>query len=317
MVQTPVMPAILLKARPTPAQLEDRLRPEPFDGLELYLDARDLAADDWAARLEAALEAAAPPAGLRYVVEGPVRSLDGSFFSIAADSEANRETLRRVVAAGRILGAGLAVIHAVAPLASPDELGETARDAALAQSLRLLGYYVELCVEAGLRPTIENVPPALQQRERRVMSSALGVPPGEMRWLLEQVPGLGCTLDTSHAQLYVNCLAEDHPDDERLAVVAAHYRRHGEQVDLAGYVDALAPWLAHAHVSNAAGLLGEGLPYHRGGVDLDPVVRQLGSRVSGIVPEIVEPDPDRCPNMRAGARAIRRALGAAPPAPMQ
>ena len=53
---------ILLKARPTPAQLRDRLAAPRPEGLELYLDARDLAPDDWLPRLRAIM-AAAPPAG--------------------------------------------------------------------------------------------------------------------------------------------------------------------------------------------------------------------------------------------------------------
>ena len=59
------------KARPTPAQLRDRLAVPRPEGLELYLDARDLAPDDWLPRLRAIM-AAAPPAGADfvYIVEG-------------------------------------------------------------------------------------------------------------------------------------------------------------------------------------------------------------------------------------------------------
>jgi|DewCreStandDraft_5_1066085.scaffolds.fasta_scaffold00847_8 hypothetical protein len=308
---------ILLKARPTAEQLADRFHPEPFDGLELYMDAADLHGDGWLARLQAAFAAARPPAGLCYVVEGPLRSLDGSFFSLAQDSAANRETLRRLVQAGQLLGAMAAVIHAVVPLDSPELLSEEMRQRAVEASLPLLRFYRDLCQDAGLVPTIENIPPVAQQRERRVMASALGVTAGDIRELLIAVPGLRCTVDTSHAQLYVNVLL-CHPDptDERLAAVVRYYRAHAEAVDLAGYIDALLPWLVHAHVSNATGLLGEGLPYDRGDVTLDPIVRQLARSVRSIVPEILEPDPARCPNMRAGAQAIRRAVsGAAVAAP--
>ncbi|MGN6812242.1 MAG: hypothetical protein ACTHMP_15340, partial [Thermomicrobiales bacterium] len=74
---------ILLKARPTPAQLRDRLAAPRPDGLELYLDARDIAPDDWLPRLRAIM-AAAPPAtaDFTYIVEGPLRSLDGDFFDV-------------------------------------------------------------------------------------------------------------------------------------------------------------------------------------------------------------------------------------------
>ncbi len=300
---------ILLKARPTAEQLADRFRPEPFDGLELYMDAADLGGEDWLARLEAAFAVARPPEGLYYVVEGPLRSLDGRFFSIAEDTPANRETVRRLVQAGRRLGATAAVIHAVAPLESPALLGEEARQRALEASLPLLRFYQELCQDAGLVPTIENIPPVAQQRERRVMASALGVTARDMCALLCAVPGLRCTVDTSHAQLYVNMLAWPAGEsDACLAAAVRYYQDAGEQLDLAGYLELLVPWLAHAHVSNATGLMGEGLPYDRGDIDLDPIVRRLAQIVQSIVPEILEPDPARCPHMRAGARAIRRAL---------
>jgi sugar phosphate isomerase/epimerase len=300
---------ILLKARPTAGQLADRFNPEPFDGLELYMDAADLSGEDWLTRLEEAFAVARPPEGLHYVVEGPLRSLDGRFFSIAEDVAANRETLRRLVQAGRRLGAAAAVIHAVAPLESPELLSNEARRRALEASLPLLRFYEGLCRDAGLVPTIENIPPVAQQRERRVMASALGVTGRDMRALLRAVPGLRCTVDTSHAQLYVNMLVWPAGErDERLAAAVRYYKDVGEQLDLAGYIELLAPWLVHAHVSNATGLMGEGLPYDGGDVDLDPIVRRLARTVQSIVPEILEPDPARCPHMRAGARAIRRAL---------
>lgn len=308
---------ILLKARPTAEQLADRFHPEPFDGLELYMDAADLSGADWLTRLEEAFVAAQPPEGLHYVVEGPIRSLDGRFFSIAEDVAVNRETLRRLVQAGHWLGAAAAVIHAVAPLESPELLGEETCRRALEASLPLLRFYQELCRDAGLVPTIENIPPVAQQRERRVMASALGVTARDMCALLRAVPGLRCTVDTSHAQLYVNILAWPAGErDERLAAAVRYYKDAGEHLDLAGYIEVLAPWLVHAHVSNATGLMGEGLPYDGGDVDLDPIVRQLAHTVQSIVPEILEPDPSRCPHMRAGALAIRRALsGAAVRAP--
>ncbi|HET8627523.1 MAG TPA: hypothetical protein VFL91_08895, partial [Thermomicrobiales bacterium] len=109
---------ILLKARPTPAQLADRLAAPRPDGLELYLDARDLAPADWLPRLRATM-AAAPPAGdFTYVVEGPIRSLDGAFFDVTRESAADREALARLVAFGAAIGASAAVIHLIGP--TPD-----------------------------------------------------------------------------------------------------------------------------------------------------------------------------------------------------
>src|SRR5204862_8128082 len=68
-----------------------------------------------------------------------------------------------------------------------------------------------------------------------------------------------------------------------------------------------------AHVSDAHGLLGEGLPYGSGELELDPVVRRLGELVPFIVAEINEPDPARAVEMKRAYTAIERAL-ALPPA---
>src|SRR3712207_7862129 len=48
--------------------------------------------------------------------------------------------------------------------------------------------------------------------------------------------------------------------------------------------------------------------YGEGELDLDPVVRRLAELVPFIVAEINEPDPARSPDMKAGYRAIERAL---------
>ena len=69
-------------------------------------------------------------------------------------------------------------------------------------------------------------------------------------------------------------------------------------------------------MSDAHGLLGEGLPYGSGELDLDPVVRRLGELVPFIVAEINEPDPARSGDMKRGYREIERAL-ALPPSPPQ
>ena len=83
-----------------------------------------------------------------------------------------------------------------------------------------------------------------------------------------------------------------------------------DELGLERYADELLELTDVAHVSDAHGLLGEGLPYGTGELDLDPVVRRLGERVPYIVAEINEPDPARSEDMKAGYRAIERALAA-------
>src|SRR5258707_11823540 len=104
-------PKIVMKARPTAEQLADRLRAPAPEGLELYLDAVDVAPDDYLPRLLDRVAAAAPPRGFTFLVEGPVRSLDGSFFDLTVDSPANRQVCDRLAAVGGALGAVSACVH--------------------------------------------------------------------------------------------------------------------------------------------------------------------------------------------------------------
>jgi FlaA1/EpsC-like NDP-sugar epimerase len=71
-----------------------------------------------------------------------------------------------------------------------------------------------------------------------------------------------------------------------------------------------------AHVSNAHGILGEGLPYGTGDLDLDPFVRRLAALVPFIVAEISEPDPLESTSMRAAYRAIERVTDSPEELPM-
>jgi sugar phosphate isomerase/epimerase len=302
---------VLLKARPTPAQLADRLAPPRPDGLELYLDARDLAPDDWLPRLLATMAGAgAPPAGeFAYVVEGPIRSLDGVFFDVARGAPADEEALARLARFGRALGATVAVIHLIAPTSDPAGLAPPARRDALARCLPLLRCYAALCREHGLTPTIENIPPVAQMREGAAVYSALGVEPGDLVECCRVVPGLGVTFDTSHAGLYLEAVAaEAGALHASLRPVVERYAANPQARTLDEYIDLVAPWLVNVHVSNAAGLLGEGLPYGEGRFDLDAVVPRLAATARYLVTETLEPDHDRAVYMRDAQARIAALL---------
>ena len=120
-----------------------------------------------------------------------------------------------------------------------------------------------------------------------------------------RVPELRFTFDTSHAALF-QTFATAYGS---LFGVAAD-----EELGLATYVEELAPALEMAHVSDAHGLLGEGLPLGGGELDLDPVVRRLGALCKFVVAEINEPDPARSPDMKAAYRSIERLLDEPAPA---
>ena len=91
---------LLLKARPTPAQLADRLRPIDGiwpDGIELYLAAADLADQSTLDEIVTRLNSAQTPPDFAWLIEGPVDSLDGKVHWVVSgtDSRAGRRRTGR------------------------------------------------------------------------------------------------------------------------------------------------------------------------------------------------------------------------------
>lgn len=300
---------ILLKARPTRRQIADRLAPPVPDGLELYLDAVDIVGEDWLGHLVAVAKSGSP-AGFEYVVEGPLRSLDGAFFDATQLNEANRELLDRLVAAGESIGARAAVIHAMAPRHSAKSFDRAAHADALDQAATLFRYYTAACLRAGLIPTVENVPPVARMREGSLMYSLIGTPPADILYLVSQAPGLHVTIDVSHAQLYVNAFAARECDvPAALRPMVGFIQGQRGVASLDAYIDLVAAHLLEAHISNAQGLLGEGLPYGEGELDLDHVVRRLSRHIAFLVTETLEPNADQAALMREAQRHMMAALG--------
>jgi len=295
-------PIPLLKAAPEPAQLAERLEGGPWAGLELCLGPAHVASEHALAAAVAAVRDALPK-GAAVTAECPVAWPSGAFVSVARlDAEAERglELSAEFAAA---IGSPVLTVHLFAPVdpetyrigARPDE-GEIRR---------FLQHHARACGERGVTPLIENVPPVLRMRSGGVFLSPLG---GHWRDLLawrERVPALGFTLDTSHAALF-RSFAAAYPSLFGLA--------SDDGLELERYVEELGPHAEVAHVSDAHGLLGEGLPYGDGELELDPIVRRIGQLVRFVVAEINEPEPARSPNMKAGYRAIERALAGRAPA---
>jgi nucleoside-diphosphate-sugar epimerase len=189
---------------------------------------------------------------------------------------------------------------------TPPREYRTAQPPEDAEIERFLRFYARACLTRGVTPLIENVPPVLRMRTGGIFLSPVG---GHWRDLLlwrERVPELRFTLDTSHAALFRSFCA---------AYPTLFGLTSDDELDLGRYVDELGPAADVAHVSDAHGLLGEGLPYGSGELDLDPIVRRFGELVRFLVAEINEPDPSRSADMKAGYRAIERALAAGPAIP--
>ena len=308
---SPGVPRVLLKARPTRAQLADRLLPPVPAGIELYLAAEDVSGAGWLGRLVAAWRSQPIPADFGVIVEGPLRGLDGEYFDATAHTAANRELVDRLAQAAEELGAVAVNVHAIAPRrVLPADLA-----AASAQcredSLPLLRYFADACLARSLTPLLENIPPVARMREQSWIYTPLGMAAADLVWLVDRIPGLAVTLDVSHAGLYLNAADPRVPvgDDELLALTGDLRRsdQHAELTSterLIAYGAAIGEALFSVHVSNAAGILGEGMAYGDGDFDLDAVIATLCGRARFLVTETLDPDHERATLMRDAQRRL-------------
>jgi nucleoside-diphosphate-sugar epimerase/sugar phosphate isomerase/epimerase len=286
----------LLKAAPEADQIADRLDGGDWAGLEVCLAATHVRDDDALAQAIRVVREGTGD-GVAVTAEAPVSWPSGAFVSVTSFDDEARTGIERSAAFAAGIGSPVLTIHLFAPQ-TPDEFRATASldDEATEAFLR---HFAQACADRGVTPLIENVPPVLRMRTGGVFVSRVG---GHWRDLLawrERVPELGFTIDTSHAALFRSFVAA-YPSPFGLA--------SAEGLELERYVEELGPAAEVAHVSDAAGILGEGLPYGDGELDLDPVVARLGQLVPYVVAEINEPDHAASPSMKAGYRAVQRAL---------
>ena len=298
----------LLKAAPEPDQMADRLEGGPWRGLELCLSARHVESDNAAAAAAARARAALDGTGMAVTAEAPVAWPSGAFVRVDRLDDEARAGIERSASFAAGVGSPVLTIHLFAPQ-SPEQF-RASWHAGLddTEVERFLTFYAEACLSRGVAPLIENVPPVLRMRTGGVYLSQVG---GHWRDLLvwrERVPELGFTLDISHAALF-RSFAAAYPTPFRLL--------SDEGLELARYVEELGPHAEVAHVSDALGVLGEGLPYGLGELDLDPVVRRLAGLVPYVVAEINEPDPTRSGDMKAAYQKIEHAVTAARREPPQ
>jgi nucleoside-diphosphate-sugar epimerase/sugar phosphate isomerase/epimerase len=289
----------LLKAAPEADQVAERLAGGPWAGLELCLMARDVADDAAADRAADVVRRAIDASGSEIAVtaEAPVAWPSGAFVRVDRLDREARDGMARSARFAAAIGSPVLTIHLFIPQ-TPEELRASGGvdEPAVEAFLRC---FAQVCGEHGVIPLIENVPPVLRMRTGGVYLTPIG---GHWRDLLSwraRVPALGFTLDTSHAALF-HTFAGAYP---------SLWGLEGEEgLELGRYVEELGPAGEVAHVSNAAGVLGEGLPYDEGELDLDPVVARIGELFGYVVAEINEPDHARSPSMKAGYRSVARAL---------
>jgi hypothetical protein len=163
---------------------------------------------------------------------------------------------------------------------------------------------------AGTVPTVENMPPVLRMRRDDFAFTPIGMASEDLQWLVERLPGLRLLPDTSHAGLYLNARRMQPDPTFAWSAPLVEYIRQlpAEAPDLVGYMESLAPHVENAQVSNAAGILGEGLPYAQGEFDLDPAIRWLGLNARHIVAETLETSHDDAVYMRDALRRMRSVL---------
>jgi hypothetical protein len=312
---------LCLKARPTPRQLEDRLRPVDGlwpDGLELYLAAADLATPAIVETIAERLRAADVPADFVWLIEGPVDSLDGDDFDITRQSKADLLVIERLANLAASIKARAVNIHVISPSPDVRRLTLDCRAALLDQAVPFLARFVVLMQDAGAVPTVENMPPVLRMRRNDFAFTPIGMASADLRWLVEQLPGLKLLPDTSHTGLYLNARRlEPDPAYPWSAPLAMYLKQLPEEAPdpaedqdsgLVGYMDSLRPHVENAQISNAAGVLGEGLPYAEGDFDLDPAIRWLGQHAQHIVTETIEANNDDAIAMRDALKRMRTAL---------
>jgi nucleoside-diphosphate-sugar epimerase/sugar phosphate isomerase/epimerase len=287
----------LLKAAPEADQIRDRLDGGPWRGLELCLSP-DHVRDQAATQRAIAVVSELPELKrLALTAEAPVSWPSGAFVRVdRLDAEAQAGIERSAEFAAAI-GSPVLTIHLFVPLEPEAFRTRAALDEQAVE--RFLRFYADACAKRGVTPLIENVPPVLRMRTGGVYLSPIG---GHWRDLLawrERVPELGFTIDTSHAGLFRSFAA---------AYPSVFGLRSAGELDLARYIDELGPHAAVAHVSDAHGILAEGLPYGSGELPLDAAVRQLADLVPFIVAEINEPDPRSSRAMKSAYAAIERIL---------
>ncbi|MGI9148061.1 MAG: hypothetical protein ACR2IK_16160, partial [Chloroflexota bacterium] len=216
----------------------------------------------------------------------------------------------RLAQLARRISARAVNIHVISPDSDVSRLTLECRAALLARAVPFLSRFVELMQGAGAVPTVENMPPVLRMRRSDFAFTPIGMASEDLRWLADRLPGLRALPDTSHAGLYLNARRLEPDSQHAWSIPLRAYldALPQEAPDLVGYLQSLAPHVENAQISNASGVLGEGLAYAEGDFDLDPAIRWLGQHARHIVTETLEVDNDEALLMRDALRRIRLAV---------
>ena len=160
----------LLKAAPDASQIAERLADGPWRGLEIALMPADVA-DDAAVERADRGRRAGPPKELTLTAEAPVSWPSGAFVSVDRLTDEARACIVRSADFAAAIGSPVLTIHLYAPVSARGvphgPAARRRRDPAVPALLRRL-----TCLDRGITPLIENVPPVLRMRVGGVFLSA-------------------------------------------------------------------------------------------------------------------------------------------------
>jgi nucleoside-diphosphate-sugar epimerase/sugar phosphate isomerase/epimerase len=292
-------PIPLLKAAPEPDQVAERLQGGPWAGVELALLRQHVADDEAVRRAIRTANDAFGQTGMVVLAEAPVSWASGEHVRVDRLTAEAREQIARSAAFAAGVGSPVLTIHLYIPRTPAEFRAGVPVDAGAVEAF--LAHFASVCEQHGVKPLIENVPPVLRMRTGGAFFTPIGGHWADLLHWRQRVPELGFTLDTSHAALFRSFAA---------AYPTLFGLEGDEGLELERYVEELGPGAEVAHVSNASGILGEGLLYDSpdGELDLDPVVARLGQLVPYVVAEINEDDHRFSPNIKDGYRHVERAL---------
>jgi len=151
----------MLKSAPEPDQLADRLDRGDWQGIEIALmpaDVADEGALDRAVRTVS--DVGVHLHQLAITAEAPVAWPSGAFVRVDRLDEEARAGIERSAEFAARVGSPVLTIHLFIPL-SPDQFRASgAVDVDAVEEF--LGFYADACIQRGVDPLIENVPPVLR-----------------------------------------------------------------------------------------------------------------------------------------------------------
>src|SRR5205814_2222023 len=162
-------PILLLKAAPEPHQLAARLDDGGgWSGVEVPLMPAHIADD---AAVERAIEHVRAAAPAHVAAEAPVAWPSGAHLRVDRLDDEARAGLERSARFAAGVGSPVLTIHLYTPLEPAEYRAHTLDETAVHRFLR---FFADTCLDAGVTPLIENVPPVLRQRSGGVFLSPVG-----------------------------------------------------------------------------------------------------------------------------------------------